>query len=405
MINSTRPNRVIRKVRRSLRDRTFTLKFKRRLVNLVAVPQTVIRGDRARRAFWTGDLVHGARDHRGSATERTCSDVGLQRIITAYNSAVVDVAQVCPPELEVRGVWAEWLDLNYAKLRTLLASGDLGRLRSFLENIHREPSSTGVGGTYDDYDRYPWYLRAPYFRATWTEYRQLLEQVRPDWSDVASVVVGNPVGAELDGRLVQIETLRHAHHATWLLGERAGRPLTEVLEIGAGLGGQALQFVNLAGPQLCRYTVIDLPEVAALSAFVLMSALGEDRVSLYGEPDSESKPALSVRVLPPWSIREVPPRSIDLIFNSYSFSEMDAETSSFYLREIERICRGDFFHVNHETRFVYTQADGTRSFNRIGSEMVPDAARFRLVWRRPRTFSRPENTLQHGYAYLYRLIS
>lgn len=399
-----RAGRNLRKLRRSLRDGTLAIKARRRVVNLVRVPATVFLGDRARRRLWVGDLASGASDHRGTSLERTCSDAAIHRLVTAYRAAVTDAPVLCPAELEVRGVWREWLDLNYAQLRELLASGDVQRLRPFLENIHRHPSSTGVGGTYDDYERNPRYLRDAYFRATWTDYRRLLEEVRPDWSDVYSSVVGNPVGAQVNGRLVQIETLRHAHHATWLRQEwSGGRALTEIVEIGAGLGGQALQFLNFAGSEPCRYTVIDLPEVAALSSFVLMASLGEDEVLLYGETGvADQRP--TVTVLPPWSIREVPTSGVDLVFNSYSFSEMDAATSSFYLREVERICRGDFFHVNHETRFTYTQPDGTRSSNRVGSEMVPDAERFRLVWRRPRTFSRPENSLQKGYAYLYRLI-
>ena len=397
----TRTQRGLRKVRRSLRDGTFRHKASRRLANSVTVPLTVFAAARRGRDLWIGDLDAGAADHRGTALERTCSPEGIRRISDAYVAAVRDAPRQLPPQLEVRGVWAEWLHLHYGPLRSSLMSADVPALRALFENIHREPMSTGVGGTYDDFDRHPAYIRRAYFRATWTDYRCLLEQVRPDWRDVRSSVAGNPVGPMLGGRLVQIETLRHAHHATVLFDEDRDRPIRDIVEIGGGLGGQATQFLQLANPPLRSYTIVDLPEVAALASFMLMATFGEECLQLYGEDDRPDLANPTIRVLPPAAITAIPECSADLVFNSYSFAEMDSATSSFYLDEVHRICRSDFFHVNHETRFRYTQEDGTESVNLIGSELVPDAP-FSLVWRRPRGFSRPENRGNVGFAYLYR---
>ena len=391
---------VGRKLRRAWHDRTLGAKVRRSATNVLFVPGvSVIRNAQLPPDDRALELT-GFRDHRGTALELQCSDRALGRLIDAFNAAEAAKAASCPAELEVHGVWAEWLELHYGRLRRLLRDQDVAGLRQLLENIHREPMSTGVGGTRDDVSRVPAPLVPAYYRVLWSQYRDLLTTVRPDWHDVASPVVGNPHGAWVDGRLVQLETLENAYYATELLGLLGnGRP-RRVLEIGAGMGGQAYQFLHLGRGTIGMYTIVDLPEVACLSAYCLMAALGEDRVRLYAE-SSPCGDQVVVEVLPHWQIAALPDHSADLVFNAYSFSEMDSASSTFYLRQVERLCDAYFFHVNHETRFRYRRSDGGQSLNLVGSEIVPDTARFRLSSCRPREFVRPENRANVAFAYLY----
>ncbi len=387
------------KVRRAAQDHTLFFKARRRAAGtlyaqLAVVAQTVRLSPIDRRS----DLSVGFADHRDSGLDRRCSNEALGRLVAAFNAAEADVGVSCPLDLQVRGVWAEWLELHYQELRSCLRAGDLGRLRSILENVHRDPLSSGSGGTIDDLKGWP--LRDPAYRAVWSRYRNLLAEVRPDWSDVESAVVGNPHGIWIGDRLVQVDTFRYAHHATTLLGRlRSEAEGVSILEIGAGMGGQAIQFLQLGDAIVSHYTIVDLPEVGCLSAYCLMGAIGEDRVQLFGEhPD---RAAAAVSVLPHWRIADTPDNSVDLVFNAYSFSEMDGTSAEHYLRETERICRRYFFHVNHETRFRYHQPDGTTSVNRIGSEMVPDQSRFALVERASRRFVRNELRQNKAFEYLY----
>jgi putative sugar O-methyltransferase len=297
-------------------------------------------------------------------------------------------------------LWAEWLDLQFGPLRTALEVADLHSLRSLLENMHREHLSIGVGGTIDDVKSLPGPVARAYYRSLWAEYRKLLETVRPDWGDIASPMVGNPHGAWVSGRLVQIETLRHAHHAAMLLKLLDGTPNARILEMGAGMGGQAYQFVSLGGHRLSRYTILDLPEVACLAGYCLMATLGEDRVRLFCEEEPCGAGPV-VEVLPHWRITQCGPSSADLVLNTHSFSEMDGRSATFYLHEIERVSKRFFYHINHETRFRFRTPDGAESVNRIGSEMVPANDLFKLVSRCPQDFTRPENRAVRGFAYLY----
>lgn len=398
-----RARSVGRKIRRSWRDRTFVTKARRQATNIVVVPAlSLARHARLSAEDRELDLQTGFLDHRGTDWELRCSDQAFERLIDAFVAAEADRPRSCPTELETHGVWSEWLDLNYGRLQGFLRDRDARGLRELLENIHRDPMSTGVGGTCDDISRVPSALVPAYYRSLWARHRDLLEAVRPDWSDVASPVVGNPHGAWVDGRLVQIETLEKAYYATMLLQSLATSTPLRVVEIGAGMGGQAYQTLRLGTDVIRSYTIFDLPEVATLSSYCLMAAIGEKRVRLFGEEPSGDDAIIVI--LPHWKITTVPEQSVDLVMNSYSFSEMDSTTSTFYLGEIERTCAGSFFHVNHETRFRYRLPDGLESVNRIGSEMVPDPAKFRLTRRKRREFVRPENRKNVAFEYLYERI-
>jgi glycosyltransferase involved in cell wall biosynthesis len=158
--------------------------------------------------------------------------------------------------------------------------------------------------------------------------------------------------------------------------------------------------LNLGAAQLEQYTIVDLPEVACLASYCLMASLGEDRVRLFGE-DQPAGPSPHVEVLPHWLIAGQERASADLVYNAHSFSEMDGRSATFYLKEVERISRRYFFHINHETRFRYRTPDSGLSLNRIGSEIVPSEQHFRLLDKQPQVFVRPENRGNRGYAYLY----
>lgn len=392
---------VTAKAVRAWQDGVLGPKVRRHLSNVVYVPFVSVQRSRqlapADRAL---DLASGFSDHRGTVRELRCSDTALARIAAAFRAAERDGERDRPPELEVRGLWAEWLELHYLPLRRMLRDGDLASMHGLLENLHRDPMSTGVGGTVDDLNRVPAPFAGAYYRALWCHYRDLLEAVRPAWDDVAGPVVGNPRGVLLDGRLIQIETLRHAHHATQMLELLDGVDDARILEIGGGLGGQAYQCLSLAKGRLGTYTIIDLPEVAALASYCLIAVLGEAAVRLYGEATSADDPP-AVEVLPTWCISSRLDGSADLVFNAHSFSEMDGASAGYYLHHVERVSRRFFFHINHETRFRYRSSDGTPSVNRVGSEMRPDPETFVLAFRRPQTFSRPENRANTGFAYLY----
>ena len=125
-----------------------------------------------------------------------------------------------------------------------------------------------------------------------------------------------------------------------------------VCELGGGLGITALYARRLG---VARYTILDLPITCLLAGHYLLHALGEDAVSLYGEPD----PGTGVRLLPYWDCLTLPPRSVALTLNQDSLPEIADNLVKAYLHEIRRITTDAFLSINHEsdhprtvTRFV-----------------------------------------------------
>jgi hypothetical protein len=154
---------------------------------------------------------------------------------------------------------------------------------------------------------------------------------------------------------------------------------------------------------IAKYLVFDIPEMASICSYFLLSAFPDRQIRLFGEGPVSTGAAedYDIAVFPHFAITGLEDRSVDLFHNACSFSEMDSVSSSEYLRIIERACRKYFSHINHETRFQYRNPDGSTSMNRIGSELVPDPRRFKQVFRKPRVFCLPEDRFYPYFEYLY----
>jgi putative sugar O-methyltransferase len=101
------------------------------------------------------------------------------------------------------------------------------------------------------------------------------------------------------------------------------------VEIGGGLGGQAYQTIQMCDGQVSKYIVFDIPEVATISAYFLLSAFPDKCVRLFGEgPVSvASCEEYDIAVFPHFTINQLSDASVDLFYNSCSFSEMDGVSS------------------------------------------------------------------------------
>ena len=109
-------------------------------------------------------------------------------------------------------------------------------------------------------------------------------------------------------------------------------------------------------------------------------------------------------VFPHFAISQLPALSVDLFYNSCSFSEMDSASSMEYLSIIERACRRYFLHDNHDMVLEFKEADGSISVNVIGSKLIPNSALFKRVFKKPRVHGLPEDRSFIQFEYLYQRI-
>jgi hypothetical protein len=116
-----------------------------------------------------------------------------------------------------------------------------------------------------------------------------------------------------------------------------GIPSPKVLEIGGGLGRTAF-YARQFG--IRDYTIVDIPVSSLAQGYFLGRTLGDDAISLFGEP------AAQVKILPPRSFLQGSER-YDLIINVDSLTEIGRAPAEEYWLQIKKCC-DRFVSINHE---------------------------------------------------------
>lgn len=398
---------MVRKAKRALEDGTLAEKTRRKIAAEIWTPLRVVASSlTAPRERVQADVEQGFADHRNDPRARNITADTAARIIEAYNRAKALEPQA-HPAMQVRDLWAELRDINHRAWMDALRTRATDRVVDLLNNFEREDFARGTGAGHQDYWRFRHGRVFPHtnIRYVWEKYRQIVMSNAPRAGDalIRHPMIGNPAGVFLGESVIQVETWRHIFNALELAELLRDVPRAIIVEIGGGFGSQAHQTVRLASASVQKYVIFDIPEVAAVSGAFLISAFPDKRVRLFGEGPMTCDGAADydIAVFPHFMLSQVEDLSADVVFNTNSFSEMGGDTAADYLRTINRICRRYFRHTNHDERLTYRSADGAESRNVIGSEMVPDPALFKRLYKRPRLFGRPEDTPYRSHGFLY----
>jgi hypothetical protein len=149
-------------------------------------------------------------------------------------------------------------------------------------------------------------------------------------------------------------------------------PEPRVCEIGAGMGKVAYYATRMGIPY---YTIVDLPQINAVQAFYLLSALSEQTVSLLGE-----QPNTTIQILPFWRYPEFPEGSFDLVLNQDSLPEMGYDAAVSYIQQTAEKSKDFFLSINQEGEEVMTP-DGHREH--IVWQLVKQCSAYRRLYRFP----------------------
>jgi len=383
---------------------TLLEKSKRFLITLIRRPFEVLIGyillSKTDRSI---DIKGGFSDHRKEKYHQKSNPDDLKRIVASYKAAKRAQSQAALP-FEIRGLWSEWISINYEKLTTALENENFDELSSIFENIFREECTIGTGG-YDNYRKYKSIFGGFYIKYVWCKYRDILSSIGCDIEKIDFPHVGNQTGVLTNGKVISHETLRHAYYAVEMSALLCDSPEATIVEIGSGLGGQAYQAL-LMNNKISKYILFDIPEVAAISSYFLLSAFPNKKVRLYGEGliSADSSEEYDIAVFPHFSINQLSDSSVDLFYNSCSFSEMDGESSKEYLSIIQRVGSKYFLHDNHDTVLEFKNSDGSISANIVGSKLIPDPVLFKRIFKKPRVHGLPEDKSFTYFEYLYERI-
>ena len=123
-----------------------------------------------------------------------------------------------------------------------------------------------------------------------------------------------------------------------------GKIPAQVLEIGGGFG--AMPILLSRCPEAKSYTVIDLPVMAVMSAYVIGNLLGPDKINLAGEAG-----CAFANYYTSFNYAAVRDARYNLIMNSDSLPEMTISAQDEYLALISEVLLPDgiFLSINHES--------------------------------------------------------
>lgn len=350
------------------------------------------------------DIKKGYADHRNTNLVNKISDDDIKRIIDAYKKS--KESQIKAPEnFLIRGLWDEWIKVNYKEVIISLKNEDLKSLRDIFNNLFRERCGIGTGG-YDEYLRYKSFLGTYYLKYVWNLYFKKLLDIDFDLNKLDFPLVGNPCGIIYDKKIIPIEALRHAYRANEINNLVKNYEKPKIVEIGGGLGGLAFQLFNLEKNKNKNFILFDIPEVVALSSFFLISSFPEKEIVLFGEEDISfvNKDKFDLAILPHFTVEILQESSVDVFYNSCSFSEMDKKSSGAYLEIIEKASKKYFMHDNHDYQFSFNYTNEVSSENIIGSRLIPDDSLFKRIYKKPRVHGLPEDRAFTHFEYLYEKI-
>lgn len=324
----------------------------------------------------------------------------FKRLADSYNKAKFDQKSV--GELyQVSYIWQEVLDNCFGELSKSLRNEDIPKLRTLLENFDRESFSFQLGGSTDFHAMKKNPLYKYQFVNTWYKCLELYKEVIDEPHNLTYSMAGNTAGLYYKGQVVPIDAIRYHYYSSQVLSLLRDVKNPVVCEIGAGLGGQAYKVVSNTD-QRVTYAIMDIPEMLVLSSYFLMASLPEKKFLLYGESplDSSKLGDYDVIMMPNYMLPQLEDGTVDLFYNSASFSEMDGRTVEEYIHQIGRICRKYLLHVNHNQKFTWN-FKGIDGGNLPSTSVRPDPNLFKRVYKFIDAFilTRLENIIIYRYYY------
>lgn len=157
--------------------------------------------------------------------------------------------------------------------------------------------------------------------------------------DVSESDVGGGERFVFDGRSFSRSMLNYMRALNLYKRHADSADLSSILEIGGGYG--TLGEILLKAVKAGFYVNVDIPPLAAVSAYYLQQVFGADRVLTYTEADTYDeidlealKARYSAVVLCPWQLPKVTGQ-VDMFANFMSFQEMEPDVVRNYIALVQ----------------------------------------------------------------------
>jgi hypothetical protein len=324
-----------------------------------------------------------------------------ERLIQAYRRMAAHEIEQLPPEKRPNsGIWEMTKHEFHGPFHRLIAEGDVQGFALYMNNAMRETITHGLGPGRQVFeamatsgegqaanvliliDRLASVAEAigarrcenpeqgTYGAAVQRDATEIVRGIEA----VLGVPIGRPAvmgnfGLLVDGAIIDVRVPDDAYTAYRVHSLLAPFGLGPVCEIGAGLGGTALQALRMGVP---RYMIADIPVMNIVQGWFLAHTLGPQHVQLFGEPDIGQ----AVKLLPYWEFYN-PANHFDLVVNRDSLPEIPAEHAIGYIDEIARR-RCHLLSINQEGCESAAQGDLRQLWVR---DLVAKSQGFRCLGR------------------------
>jgi hypothetical protein len=297
-----------------------------------------------------------------------------ERLLRAYQRAQTDYATAA---IRPRNddLWTNLLRTNMRPLLQILDGDDPAALAAYL--LHFGEQYTWFGGLTFSFDGYLGSADRSLVAFTYldrliclAEALGVLPMEHPEhgrwgenlYGDVSDIVrrieavlgisIAPPPAMHVVGIRTPVGALHYRHLNAIYVAARLKQLLSRgpggaICEYGGGLGVVALYSRRLG---IADYTLYDIPLTNVFAGYFLIASLGDDAVSLYGEPARRE----NVKVLPFWTCVDARDDAFRIAMNQDSFPEIDADLVDRYLREIARTTEAFFLSINHEAESAMT---------------------------------------------------
>ncbi|WP_420264238.1 putative sugar O-methyltransferase [Candidatus Magnetominusculus dajiuhuensis] len=308
-------------------------------------------------------------DNNIAVKEPSDKDIVISKILA-------DASKSYFKENIANGEW-KWINENRrANYLAALKSADVNKLANIYSNLFREDASYGiVSSTYSDFcdpvrqikviNGILWDLD------TWLDYTNV-----PPEEYLNMPNVGMPYGVYFGEYLVSPDICRHDCHALIICNilEDLDSSADTVLEIGGGYGGAAYQFFKRNPAGKYQWIIVDLFETLCMQYYFLTSC----GIKVSFSFDGNCEQGISQVVLVPADVAEKINRTVDIVYNCHSLSEMDRSTIERYFDLINSQWKPRYlFHINSD---VLLFPDSPRHIEILCSQF-PIGNAYRKIYR------------------------
>ncbi len=177
---------------------------------------------------------------------------------------------------------------------------------------------------------------------------------------VSDSYAGNNSCVIYRGQRLNHRILRYSYYISQLknkLDFKRNEKIT-ICDIGGGFGGLLRLLKNTYINSTC--ILVELPETCLLASYFLKKNFPNLKILLCSDINKNvNYKDYDIVILPQNMIKNLEDKSIDLVLNTSSLSEMKNETQDFYLSQIERITKRYFYSVNrHKYKMRKYNAQG-----------------------------------------------